>query len=163
LTLPLAGSLACLMNACAADDGVADQTHHSGIRKVKYVILVMQENHSFDNYFGALAYAPSSPYHRPPGEGNGGCPADDHRCVDGLSCELDDAGSFDRSNANLDEDGSLRFAFHNANQRILVDGRRKLDVDVVRSLGGVLGAHIDAEVHRRLRRRGGRAGTIRSC
>jgi phospholipase C len=68
LPLPLAGSLACLMTACAADGGVADQealfdlakTDRSGIRKVKHVILVMQENHSFDNYFGALAYAPSS-------------------------------------------------------------------------------------------------------
>jgi phospholipase C len=34
------------------------------IGKVKHVIVVMQENHSFDNYFGALAYAPGSPYHQ---------------------------------------------------------------------------------------------------
>jgi phospholipase C len=33
------------------------------LHKVKHIIIVMQENHSFDNYFGALAYAPGSPYH----------------------------------------------------------------------------------------------------
>ena len=31
------------------------------LHKVKHIIIVMQENHSFDNYFGALAYAPGSP------------------------------------------------------------------------------------------------------
>jgi phospholipase C len=38
------------------------------LRKVNHIIIVMQENHSFDNYLGALAYAPGSPYHN----GNGG-------------------------------------------------------------------------------------------
>jgi hypothetical protein len=33
------------------------------LNKVNHIIIVMQENHSFDNYFGALAYAPASPYH----------------------------------------------------------------------------------------------------
>lgn len=33
------------------------------ISKVKHVVVIMQENHSFDNYFGALSYAPGSPYH----------------------------------------------------------------------------------------------------
>jgi len=28
----------------------------SGLQKVNHVIIVMQENHSFDNYFGAVAY-----------------------------------------------------------------------------------------------------------
>jgi phospholipase C len=31
------------------------------LHKVNHIIVVMQENHSFDNYFGALAYAPGSP------------------------------------------------------------------------------------------------------
>ena len=48
------------------------------ITKVKHIIVIMQENHSFDNYFGALAYAPGSPYH--PGLGN--CSGDDHSFVD---------------------------------------------------------------------------------
>ena len=33
------------------------------VKKVNHIIIVMQENHSFDNYFGALAFAPGSPYH----------------------------------------------------------------------------------------------------
>jgi phospholipase C len=31
------------------------------LQKVKHIIILMQENHSFDNYFGALAYAPGVP------------------------------------------------------------------------------------------------------
>jgi phospholipase C len=31
------------------------------LNKVKHIIIVMQENHSFDNYFGVLAYAPGHP------------------------------------------------------------------------------------------------------
>jgi len=31
------------------------------LSKVKHIIVVMQENHSFDNYFGVLAYAAASP------------------------------------------------------------------------------------------------------
>jgi len=61
------------------------------MHKVKHVIIVMQENHSFDNYFGALAYAPGSPYHTT----SGGCRQEDHNCVDGLSCKIDAAGNFD--------------------------------------------------------------------
>src|SRR6516225_2151101 len=60
------------------------------MKKVKHVIVIMQENHSFDNYFGALAYAPGSPYHTPDqdldrardGDDSRGCSKDDHRCVD---------------------------------------------------------------------------------
>jgi phospholipase C len=37
----------------------------SGLDQVNHIIIVMQENHSFDNYFGALPYAPGGPYHRP--------------------------------------------------------------------------------------------------
>src|SRR5262249_35949213 len=39
------------------------------LSKVRHVVIVMQENHSFDNYFGALAYAPGSPYHAPQAPG----------------------------------------------------------------------------------------------
>jgi phospholipase C len=31
------------------------------LQKVNHIIVVMQENHSFDNYFGVLALAPGSP------------------------------------------------------------------------------------------------------
>jgi hypothetical protein len=61
------------------------------IHKVKHVIIVMQENHSFDNYFGALAYAPGSPYHTPGAshdrdDSNGGCRKDDHNRRPGGDC-----------------------------------------------------------------------------
>src|SRR5258708_17055863 len=59
------------------------------IHKVKHVIIVMQENHSFDNYFGALAYAPGGPYHT----SFGGFRNDDHNCRGGLSFKLDAAGN----------------------------------------------------------------------
>jgi phospholipase C len=88
--------------------------------RVKHIIIVMQENRSFDNYFGALAYAPGSPYHSPhrdgdhDGDDRGGCRADDHRCVDGLTCKVDAAGNFTCLNSNLDDDGSTVFAFHDS-------------------------------------------------
>src|SRR6185369_17230392 len=50
------------------------------LSRVKHIIVVMQENHSFDNYFGVLPYAAGSPYR------SGPCQADDNACVDGLSC-----------------------------------------------------------------------------
>src|SRR5690349_12985633 len=87
----VASALACLTAACATGgppDGDAERAaatvdpvkSDGGIHKVKHVILVMQENHSFDNYFGALAYAPGSPY-QPPAAGRAGCSGNDHRCV----------------------------------------------------------------------------------
>lgn len=121
LSLPLASGVACLVTACAADDRAGDSgipteldqvDRRGGVHKVKHVVVVMMENHSFDNYFGALAYAPGSPYHRPAGTA---CSADDHRCVDGLSCEVDATG-LRCSNANLDDDGSLVTAFHDPNR-----------------------------------------------
>ena len=32
------------------------------LQNVNHIIVLMQENHSFDNYFGALAYVPGTPY-----------------------------------------------------------------------------------------------------
>lgn len=128
LTLPLTSGVVCLITAWAADERSTDyaapvdlvQTDQNGIHQVKHVIVVMQENHSFDNYFGALPYAPQSPYHRPPPHGGGddrlGCRADDHRCVDGLSCEIDGAGVLHCTNANRDAHGRVVHAFHNRNR-----------------------------------------------
>src|ERR1700760_5162739 len=86
----------------------------SDVRKVNHVIIIMQENHAFDNYFGALALAPGSPYHQPKHEGDpvrndhaSGCAKDDHSCVDGLSCQLDISGNFVCSNSNKDENGKI--------------------------------------------------------
>jgi phospholipase C len=82
----------------------------TGLQKVNHVIIIMQENHSFDNYFGALPYAPGSPYHRP--NGNSSCKPDDHACVDGLSCTVDTTGALHCFNSNPDDNGSQVFAFH---------------------------------------------------
>jgi len=96
--------------------------------KAKHIIVIMQENHSFDNYFGALAYAPGSPYHSPRRDGDhdgddrdGGCRKNDHRCVDGLTCRVDAAGGFHCSNSNLDDDGSTVFAFHDSRRCVAPD------------------------------------------
>jgi phospholipase C len=93
-----------------------------GLAKVNHVIVVMQENHSFDNYFGALAYAPGSPYHgpattaagpsQPGGPADTGCAPDDHQCVDGLSCVPDPSGGLACFDSNPDDDGSTVYAFH---------------------------------------------------
>jgi phospholipase C len=86
----------------SANSAIAD----GNLKKVNHIIIVMQENHSFDNYFGALAYAPGSPYHN----GNGACVSTDHKCVDGLTCTVTN-GVFQCTNSNLDDDGSTVVAF----------------------------------------------------
>ncbi|HLH06356.1 MAG TPA: alkaline phosphatase family protein [Terriglobales bacterium] len=78
------------------------------INQVKHIIILVQENHSFDNYFGALAYAPGSPYHN----GDGHCSQRDHRCIDGLRCKVNRDGTLQCSNSNLDDNGSRVSAFH---------------------------------------------------
>src|SRR6266700_4942597 len=88
-----------------------------GLQKVKHIIIVMQENHSFDNYFGALAYAPDSPYHN----ANGACLPSDHKCVDGLSCVADLSGNLTCSNSNLEDDGSTVVAFHDPSRCVIPD------------------------------------------
>jgi phospholipase C len=78
------------------------------ITKVNHIIVLMQTSHSFDNYFGALAYAPGSPYHN----GNGACDPSDSSCVNGLTCTVGAAGNVNCSNQNIDVDGSPQFSFH---------------------------------------------------
>jgi phospholipase C len=81
-----------------------------GFANLQHIIIVMQENHSFDNYFGVLPYAVNSPYHAPPIAGQP-CPADDSRCVDGLTCTGTTPESC--SNANFTGDGdAMAQAFH---------------------------------------------------
>src|ERR1700681_1918331 len=86
------------------------------LNKVNHIIIVMQENHSFDNYFAALAYAPGSPYHN----GNGSCASNDHKCVDGLTCSVS-AGTLSCTNSNLDDDGSTVFAFKATSRCVIPD------------------------------------------
>ncbi len=78
-----------------------------GLARVNHIIVMMQENHSFDNYLGALPYAPGSPYHPGP------CAAGDHTCVDGLTCAAGAGGALTCSNSNPESDGSAAVvAFH---------------------------------------------------
>src|SRR3954453_15719797 len=78
---------------------IALAAHARGdVDRVKHVIVLMQENHPFDNYFGVLPYAPGGPY-RP-----GPCDEDDHSCVDGLSCSRH-GGALQCRNSNLSSDG----------------------------------------------------------
>src|SRR5262249_739 len=87
------------------------------LHKVNHIIVIMQENHSFDDYFGALAYAPGSPYH----QANGSCLPSDHKCVDGLSCTPDSSGNLTCTNSNLDDDGSTVVAFHDPSRCVSPD------------------------------------------
>lgn len=92
------------------------------LHKVKHIIIVMQENHSFDNYFGALAYAPNSPYHSPDRDDHrDGCKKNDHRCVDGLSCMVDHSGNLTCLNSNIDDDGHTVLAFHDSRRCVAPD------------------------------------------
>ena len=79
---------------------------NQGLGKVNHIILLMQENHSFDNYLGVLALAAGSPYH------GGQCAPSDHSCVDGLSCTGNAKNGYSCTNSNRDDDGSTVFAFH---------------------------------------------------
>src|SRR5438309_3852702 len=78
---------------------------NGGLERVNHVIIVMQENHSFDNYFGVLPYA-GEPYHPGP------CRPDDHTCVDGLTCSKQENGRLSCSNSNAHADGSVVRSFH---------------------------------------------------
>ena len=80
------------------------------IHRVNHIIVIMQEGHSFDNYFGALAYVPGGGYHN----GNGVCEANDHSCVDGLTCVADGAGGISCVNQNANVDGTVASSFHAA-------------------------------------------------
>ncbi len=101
----VAASLICSLAVFAMSAATARA--EGDLHKVNHIIIVMQENHSFDNYFGALPYDPAGPYH------GGACSKNDHSCVDGLSCTVDNLGNYTCANSNLDaEDSSTVNAFH---------------------------------------------------
>src|SRR5438093_10250936 len=107
-----------LLSLCLATGGFGASLAHAdgGLSKVKHIIVVMQENHSFDNYFGVLPYAVHSPYERGP------CDLDNHACVDGLSCKRHPAtGAYQCRNFNRDDDGSQVFAFHSTEYCVQTD------------------------------------------
>jgi phospholipase C len=82
---------------------------HGGIRRVNHVVIVMQENHSFDNYFGVLPYVPGGPYHPGP------CARNDPACVDGLTCSRSPSGALECTNSNRDDGGTRIASFHSRN------------------------------------------------
>jgi phospholipase C len=101
------------------------------LRNVQHIVVLMQENHSFDNYFGALPYVPGGPYHGPHGldadrdrddrDADARCRADDHRCVDGLACRVLAGGALQCFNSNPDANGSPVVAFHDARRCVAPD------------------------------------------
>lgn len=88
------------------------------LHHVNHIIVVMQENHSFDNYFGVLAYAPGSPYQP---AGIHGCSRGDHTCIDGLACRVDWTGQLTCENSNLDDDGTRVKVFHDPSRCVVPD------------------------------------------
>ena len=76
------------------------------LRTVNHIIIVTQEDHSFDNYLGVLPYIKGSPYH------SGPCTTNDHSCVEGLKCAVAGIGAITCTNSNLDNDGRIVSSFH---------------------------------------------------
>jgi phospholipase C len=86
------------------------------INNLKHIIVVMQENHSFDNYLGVLPYAQGTPYHQGP------CRAGDHTCVDGLNCTRSSGtGGYTCQNSNPEADGTPVTAFHSSDYCVATD------------------------------------------
>ena len=79
------------------------------LKAVNHIIIMMQENHSFDNYFGVLPYVSGGPYHPGP------CRSNDHSCVDGLTCFRFQHGNLFCLNFNFDQNFRPIFAFHDDN------------------------------------------------
>src|ERR1700744_2279571 len=112
----LAASLAMAGGAAAAPK--AD----TGLSNLKHIIVIFQENRSFDHYFGALPYAPGSPYHPAPRNSKmGACAPGDHACVDGLSCKPAADGGLNCANWNAHADGRRVYAYHAATRCIAPD------------------------------------------
>ncbi len=82
------------------------------LQNVNHIIILMQENHSFDNYFGVLPFVNSSPYHSAKGSGRRRhCPDTDNTCVDGLSCKTKNA-TLMCTNSNPGNSGRRVRSFH---------------------------------------------------
>ena len=90
--MPLSGlrRLACFALPAIILGGIGSARAEGNLKKVKHIIILMQENHSFDNYFGALAYAPGSPYHTPGQDGGRDEGNDASGCLAGIGFQPDD-------------------------------------------------------------------------
>src|SRR5262252_2214890 len=116
ISLLLASALPAPAQPAAEEAPTPQRTQLS---RVKHIIVVMQENHSFDNYFGVLPYAAGTPYR------SGPCDDSDHACVDGLSCTRHPTtGAYRCHNGNRDEDmgnGKTVRTFHSADYCVRTD------------------------------------------
>jgi phospholipase C len=117
LAAVVALTVACSGSSNPSTPGMQAPPPAMGLNKVNHIIIVMLENHSFDNYFGALAYAPGSPYHT----AAGGCAAGDNACVDGLACSVDPTGTLTCSNSNPEDDGTTVVSFHDKSRCVIPD------------------------------------------
>lgn len=127
---------ACTFQAGAlpADTLPASAPHGDQI-PINHIVVLMQENHSFDNYLGFLPYAPNSPYHPGP------CAANDHRCLDGLTCTMN-GGQATCTNSNPDSDAlSIIFPLVRAVQTVFHEPLLCLPSDLDHSW---VGAHHEA-------------------
>jgi phospholipase C len=103
-------SLAVLLSATGR--AIAASGGPSGLNRVAHILILIQENHSFDNYFGVLSYDSGGQYH-PPIVAGGPCDPTDHRCVDGLTCTRSRGRRLIYSNSNLNTDGQTKVnVFH---------------------------------------------------
>ena len=106
---PLLAAVVCCALILSATTARAD----GDLTHVNHIIIAMQENHSFDNYFGVLAFVPGSPYHSARGVGGmRACDASDHSCVDGLSCRTFATGEMRCGNSNRSNERGRVKAFH---------------------------------------------------
>jgi phospholipase C len=122
-------SLVILQKAPTADAQVAD------ITKIKHIIIIMQENHSFDNYFGTFPGANGIPMSNgiptvcSPDPKTGGCDAPYHN-----TSLTDTSGTHDNPAAIADIDGGK------------MDGFVKVAEQSLSSAGSVMGYHTSAEI-----------------
>ena len=95
---------AVLLSLFVAPQTISALPPGGGLERVNHIIVLTQENHSFDNYFGVLPYTPGANYH--PAAGHGPCDPADHQCVDGLTCTgTVGTRTFSCSNSNRTFDG----------------------------------------------------------
>jgi phospholipase C len=108
-TLPAAGLLAaCTSSATTSASARGTDLAATGIHKIKHVIIVMQENRSFDSYFGTFPGAEGIPMKNGvptvcvpnPAGGSGACTRPYHDTAD-----VNGGGPHGEANAAADVDG----------------------------------------------------------
>jgi len=108
---PPATAVGAVALVCALVIGPPPVRADGNLQNVKHIIIMMQENRSFDNYFGVLAFVPGTPYHSARGRRHRACVDSDHTCVDGLSCKMK-RGTLVCSNRNRSNTHGVVKSFH---------------------------------------------------